>query len=133
MLLVEPSVPARHQPRSVRARAFLRSFISSGSRPKSRIGRRDSETDRDQHIDRWEIMSGHYRKNVNAARLAALGRPFGLVGTEAYLARFGRSWRKIEPAGINVYVLVNATGHLDCFDGSSADQLAAFLREWHSS
>ncbi len=139
VVLVEPSVPERYWPFWTRFRRTLRRLrapLRIRSRLASLAGRpppAPPRFDPDDEMCRWYAMIGHYKMNINDPRLRPLGHRIVLVGSETYLARAAECWQKIEPGGIEQWMLETPDDHVSSFRESTAiDEWLPILKRWYN-
>lgn len=81
---------------------------------------------------RWEMMVGHYERNIDSIRRSPFPRPIVFVASESYDLRFGEAWRRIAREEFERCIFSNTDDHYACFTQPRCrDQWLNCLQQWY--
>ncbi len=142
LFMIEPTTPMRLLPLG---RQFLKQQLLSAARLcniRANLAylRLRSQKDEDwtkmpvpsDGYVRWNMMVGHYERNIDSIRPSPFQRPIVLVGSDFYQARFAEAWRRIARDGFERCVFSNTDDHYACFTQlHCSDQWLNCLEQWY--
>jgi thioesterase domain-containing protein len=138
VMMIEPALPFRDLPLRLRVRQRLGSLYRlqlkrKGAGPEPAKGGEAEIISTEASIaeQRWNFMHPHYVRNIDSARLHALGRRVTLVGGAPYHARYAARWRRLETGGIETCVLPGTGDHLSCFQEPGLSHWLDFFEGWY--